>query len=257
MQERPFHENHEEMFRWYDYWLKGIDTGIIEEPKIQIYVEGARRWRSESEWPLPQTKWTEFYLRPRHRLGRSPEPLPLEHAHPDGFYQTPFTVTNKSESVKWQSAEFQQDTEMTGPAALYLYMSIDTEDTNIIAKLYDVAPGGDRRQVSSGYLKASHREIDTAKSKPWQPHHPHTRAEPVPIGEVVEYAIRIYPFSYLFKPGHRLELEISCNESIDEGTAKLLPPDSYHLPSGRPTTHKFYRDRQHPSRLVLPVIPNA
>jgi hypothetical protein len=55
--------------------------------------------------------------------------------------------------------------------------------------------------------------------------------------------------------GHKMELELSCNESIDEATAKLLPPDSYRLPSGRATMHKIYQDKNHPSRLILPVIP--
>src|SRR5690606_23845084 len=127
--------------------------------------------------------------------------------------------------------------------------------TNFIAKLYDVDPGGKRKLVTSGYLKASHRELDTEKSKPWQPHHPYDRAVPVPPGEVIEYAVRMYPFSNLFKAGHRLELELSCNEAIDDASAKLLPPDSYHLPSGRATAHKIYRDADHPSRLILPVIP--
>ncbi|TBL76555.1 CocE/NonD family hydrolase [Paenibacillus thalictri] len=255
MQERPFHESHEEMFRWYDYWLKGIDTGIVDEPTINVFVEGAREWRGEVEWPLPHTKWTDYYLRPRHKLSAKPEPLSSQYAHPDGFYQAPATVTSTTESVKWQSGEFLEDTEMTGPAALYVHVEIDTDDTNLIAKLYDVDPSGKRRLVTSGYLKASHRELDEAKSKPWQPHHPHTRAEPVPAGEIIEYAIRMYPFSMLFKAGHRIELELSCNESIDEANAKLLPPDSYHLPSGRATTHKIYRDAEYKSRLVLPVIP--
>ncbi|MCK9508175.1 MAG: hypothetical protein M0Q54_07030, partial [Pigmentiphaga sp.] len=57
--------------------------------------------------------------------------------------------------------------------------------------------------------------------------------------------------------GHRIELELACNESIDGDEAKLLPPDSYHLPSGRATMHKIYRDADHPSRLMLPVVPKA
>jgi putative CocE/NonD family hydrolase len=69
MQERPFHESHDEMFRWYDYWLKGIDTGIMDEAgPIRLFVEGARRWRAEKEWPLARTRWRKYYLRPRHRL---------------------------------------------------------------------------------------------------------------------------------------------------------------------------------------------
>jgi predicted acyl esterase len=78
---------------------------------------------------------------------------------------------------------------------------------------------------------------------------------PVTPGEINEYAIRLYPFSFLIKAGHRIELDLACNEPLDGEDAKLLPPDSYHLPSGRATTHKIYRDADHPSHLVLPVIP--
>ena len=255
MQERPFHENHDEMFRWYDHWLKGIDTGILNEPPINMFVEGARVWRGEKEWPLARTQWTEYYLRPRHRLDTTPEPLSAEHAAPDGFYQAPFTVTSEVPSVKWTSAPLLHDTEMTGPGAFYVHVAIDTDDTNLIAKLYDVSPQGNRQVITSGYLKASHRELDGAKSKPWKPHHPHTRTQPVRPGEIIEYAIKLYSFSNVFKAGHRIQLELACNEPLSEAHAQLLPPDSYHLPSGRATAHKIYRDAEHPSRLLLPVIP--
>jgi putative CocE/NonD family hydrolase len=255
MQERPFHENHDEMFRWYDHWLKGIDTGILDEPPINMFIEGARVWRGEKEWPLTRTQWTEYYLRPRHRLDTTPEPLSAEHAAPDGFYQAPFTVTSEVPSVKWTSTPLLHDTEMTGPGALYVHVAIDTDDTNLIAKLYDVDPQGHRQVITSGYLKASHRELDVAKSKPWKPHHAHTRAQPVRPGEIIEYAIKLYSFSIVFKAGHRIQLELACNEPLSEAHAQLLPPDSYHLPSGRATAHKVYRDAAHPSRLLLPVIP--
>ncbi|SDH60462.1 hypothetical protein SAMN05192534_1084 [Alteribacillus persepolensis] len=255
MQERPFHESHEEMFRWYDYWLKGIDTGILDEESIQMFVEGENKWRGVKQWPLPETEYKTFYLRPRHRISENPEPLGAEQAPPDGFYQVPLTVTNETQSVKWKSDKFMEDTEMTGQGALYVYVEIDTDDTNLITKVYDVDPYGNRQLVTTGYLKASHRELDKSKSEPWKPHHPHTRSEPVPPGEVIEYAIKLYPFSNVFKAGHRLELELSCNESISDENAQLLPPDSYHLPSGRATTHKIYRDKAHPSHLLLPIIP--
>ncbi|MDB5742268.1 MAG: X-Pro dipeptidyl-peptidase [Polaromonas sp.] len=254
MLERPFHECHDEMFRWYDYWLKGVDTGIMDEPPVQFSVEGSYKRRKEQNWPLPNTKHKDFYLRPRHKISEKPEPLHSEYAHPDGFYQAPLTVATESESVKWTSDKYREDIEMTGTGALYIYAEIDTPDTNFIAKLYDVAPNGLRSLVTSGYLKASHRELDEVRSRPGEPWHPHTRALPVPPGEIIEYAIRLYPFSFLIKAGHRIQLELACNESIDGDDAKLLPPDSYHLPSGRATFHKIYRDAKHKSRLVLPII---
>ena len=67
---------------------------------------------------------------------------------------------------------------------------------------------------------------------------------------------RLYSFSNVFKAGHRIQLELACNEPFGEAHAQLLPPDSYHLPSGRATAHKIYRDAAHPSHLLLPVIPS-
>ncbi len=255
MQERPFHEYHDIMLRWYDYWLKGIDTGVTKEPPIKVFIEGIRKWRYEKEWPLARTRWTEFYLRPRHQLLSLPEPLGVESVPPDGFYQPPLTVTTNVQVLRYATAPMAEDTEVTGPGALYMFAAIDTDDTNFIVKLNDVDPSGNRSPVSTGWLKASHRELDESKSRPWRPHHPHTRAIPVVPGEIHRYAIRIYSMSWVFKAGHRIELEVRSQEASDDPQAALLPPDASHLPSGRATTHKIYRDKEHPSPLLLPIIP--
>jgi hypothetical protein len=255
MQERPFHEFHDMMIRWYDYWLKGIDTGVMDEPPIKIFVESKKQWRFEHEWPLKRTKWTKFYLRPRGQLLISPETLDTDCVPPDGFYQPPLTVTDAVHSVRYTTPPMLEDMELTGPGALYLHVSIDTDDTNFLVKLYDVDPHGKRVQMTTGWLKASHRELDASKSTPWRPHHPHSRSIPVVPNDVVEYAIRIYSFSNVFKVGHRMELEISSQESLTDAAVALLPPDSFHLPSGRATTHKIYRDSKHMSHLLLPCIP--
>jgi predicted acyl esterase len=255
MQERPFHEFHELMMRWYDHWLKGIDTGITKEPPIKVFVDGIKKWRAEKEWPLARTKWTEFYLRPRHQLKMDPEPLAVDSVPPDGFYQPPLTVTNQVQVVRYTSAPMAQDTEITGPGVLHLYASIDSDDTNFIVKVNDIDPYGNREPMTTGWLKASHREVDESKSTFWRPFHPHTRAVPVVPGEICKYAIRIYSMSNVFKAGHRIELEIRSQEASDDPLTALLPPDATHLPSGRATTHKIYRDKEHPSLLLLPVIP--
>ena len=169
MQERPWHEMHDQMIRFYDYYLKGIDTGFQDEPPIKVFVEGIKKWRGEKEWPLARTKWTKFYLRPRHRLMSDPEPLEAEHAPPDGFYQPPLTVTNQVQALRYLTPPLSEDTEVTGPAALYLYASIDTDDTNFIIKVNDIDPMGNKWPATTGWLKASHREIDESKSTPWRP----------------------------------------------------------------------------------------
>src|SRR5207244_2249027 len=48
--------------RWFDHWLKGIDTGLLDEPPVRIFVMGANRWRNEQDWPLPNTRYVPYYL---------------------------------------------------------------------------------------------------------------------------------------------------------------------------------------------------
>ena len=257
MQERPFHEFHDEMIRWYDHWLKGIDTGIMKDPPIKIFVEGSKEWRFEHEWPLKRTRWEKFFLRPHGLLSPEPESMGAESVPPDGFYQAPLPVTNIVHSLKWTTKPLLEDTEVTGPAALYLHAVIDTDDTNFIVKLYDVDTHGKRSLMSTGWLKASHRELDKNKSKPWRPCHPHARSVPVVPGKTYEYAIRIFSMANVFKAGHRIEMELSSLESFHDAEIALLPPDSFHLPSSRATTHKIYRDKDHPSHILLPIIPRG
>src|SRR5690606_18079021 len=99
---------------------------------------------------------------------------------------------------------------------------------------------------------ASHRELDLERTTEGSPVHPHTRAVPVEPGVVEEYVVRLYPFATTFRAGHRLVVELSNAEPLADEHNALLPPDAFHLPVGRPVTHKVYRDAQHPSRLVLP-----
>jgi predicted acyl esterase len=122
------------------------------------------------------------------------------------------------------------------------------DDTNFIMRLWDVAPDGGRRLITTGFLKASHRELDDRTSE-GNPYHPHTRAVPVQPGKIEEYVLRRYPFAATVAPGHRLLAELSSDEPPADA---LLPPDAFHLPVGRPVTHKIYRDAAHRSRLVLP-----
>ncbi len=75
---------------------------------------------------------------------------------------------------------------------------------------------------------------------------------PVEPGKIEEYVLRLYPFASTFKPGHRLVVELSNDEPLTVAHNALLPPDAFHLPVGRPVTHKVYRDATHPSWLVLP-----
>ncbi|MEK0156205.1 CocE/NonD family hydrolase [Arthrobacter oryzae] len=251
MQSRPFIEEHDKMFRWYDYWIKGIDNGVMDEPAVSVFVEGSREVVTADQWPPKDVEYTSLYLRPRHALSTEPEPMGAEYAVPDGFYQAPLTVTDKVEIISWSTPVFEEATEMIGAGAAHIFAEIDQPDTNFILRLWDYAPSGKRQLITSGYLKASHRELD-GRTTEGNPYHPHTRSVPVEPGTVEEYVLRLYPFANTFMPGHKLTVELSNAEPLADEHNALLPPDAFHLPVGRPVTHKIYRDAAHHSRLVLP-----
>lgn len=183
-----------------------------------------------------------------------------EYAAPDGFYQAPLTVTDKVEILSWSTAPFTEPTEMIGQGAAHLFAEIDQPDTNFILRMWDEAPGGGRQLITTAYLKASHRELDEERTTEGDPYHPHTRAVPVEPGRIEEYVLRVYPFGATFLPGHKLVVELSNDEPLADAHNALLPPDAFHLPVGRPVTHKIYRDAAHPSRIVLPftrTVPSS
>ena len=246
--ERPFSQYHDIILDWFDYWLKGIDNGIMDEPPIKLFISGDNEYRYEYEWPLKRTQWTDFYLRTHGRL--STEPEKFDYIEPDGFTQPPLSVTQKINSVEYSTGPLNKDLEITGPITLYLQMAIDAEDSMIKASIFDVDPTGKETEMTHGHLKLSHRELDPVRTKPWQPFHKHTKesVKPVVPGEIYEYAIELYPMGHVFKKGHQLKLKI-C--SLDLPGAAF----SYHVGSSKTISYKIYRDRMRPSRLFLPVIP--
>lgn len=246
--DRPFVQYHDEIIRWYDYWFKGVQNGVMEEKPIRWFVTGDDEYREEQEWPLARTQWTDFYLRSFGRLMKEPETW--GEIEPDGYTQEPLLVTNKIKAVSYATTPMSRDTEVSGPISLYLYASIDAEDSYLKATVYDTDPNGKERALTHGHLRMSHRKLDEAQCKPWQPFHDHGEGAVAPVvpGEVDEYAIELYPFMHVFRKGHQLRLEI-C--SVDLPGAAF----SYHVGSAKTISHKIYRDSKFQSRLHLPIIP--
>lgn len=274
--ERPFHSLREEMLRWYDYWLKGIETGIMEEPAVKYWVMGENRWRTAANWPIPETKWTKYYLHSWERLRPEPfDPFGSDnYEQPDAFLQMPPTQTNTISKLRYMTEPLAEDTLVAGPISLKLFASIDQEDTNWIIILKDVGPDvsvrtgreGEKsvpddlpeREVTRGWLKASHRATDPERSTPWEPWHIYTREaqQPVTPGEITEYDIEILSTANCFKAGHRICIEITSLD-LPTGTGGLTNAEyiPYHICSSKTTVHKIYRNAQYPSCLLLPIVP--
>ncbi|MBW2609108.1 MAG: CocE/NonD family hydrolase [Deltaproteobacteria bacterium] len=254
--ELPFRYYNEEYLRWFDHWLKGIDTGLMDEPPIKIYVMGAERFRYENEWPLARTKWSKFYLRKAGELSTLPEEK--EDLIPDSLVHVPPMVSNELPSVKYTTKPLNKPLEITGPLALHLYASIDAEDANFVAKLFLLYPNGDRRPITGGYLKASHRAIIHERSQPGIPIHDHTKEVPVKPGEVNEYAIEFREQSIVIMPGQKLELELATMDYSPFHEASWAKLESMvFIPNSKLIQYKFYRDAKFQSHLLLPVIPET
>jgi len=203
-----------DQLRFLDYWLKGIDTGIMREPPVKLLIRkgghGNYEWRAEKEWPLARTRWTKFYLRPDSRTGREDAEGGLAAAAPRkgtsvsypasgmtkaGVASASWTSTALAGSLPRMGVSFEteplaRDTEVTGPAVLVLWVSSTTEDMDIFATLRNIDPEGrdvfelgQQSQpvpVAKGWLRASQRKLDAALTLPYRPYHVHDERQWLP-----------------------------------------------------------------------------
>ena len=243
--DRPYYQYAWEILRWYDHWLKGIDTGMMDESPINLFVSGANEWKTADEWPLPGTNFIPFNL---HSGGILCEMEPW----PESPCATYRDSSDNRGDLKYYSPILVENTEIVGPIALYLYASCRSTDVNFFVSLWDVDPDGNETLLTRGYLKGSHREIDPAQSKPWQPFHTHTNPKPMVPGVVYEFNIEVLPTANLFKAGHRIGLKVSgADDETPKTTLDFLRAG--HLYSQTNNIVTIYQDADHPSHLLLPI----
>ena len=246
---RPLAAFHQEALRWYDHWLKGLDTGVMEGPPIQLWIPGENTWRGEREWPLARTEWRELFL----GGASGAEGTLVDVAGTDGerSYEvdpSSYEARNGNPRLVYRSAPFPRVTEITGPIALTLVAQSSATDTDWFVSLLDEAPDGTARSLTKGWLRASHRAVDPKRSRRGQPWHPHTEAVPLTPNTPEEFAIEVVSNCNVFSPGHRLRLEIASCDSVSDNFAW------YHaaLPNRAKNT---VLEGTRGSRLLLPFIP--
>lgn len=241
--DRPYYQAAWEVLRWYDYWLKGIDTGIMDEPKVKIFVEGSNEWLMAEDYPIPGTRWIPFNLHENHSLCEI-EPWP------DAASASYDDAPGNRGSLEYKSAPLVENTEVVGPIVLNLYASCRGTDMNFFVGLWDEHPDGKKVCLTRGWLKASHREVDPERSKPYHPVHTFSNPQPLVPGRVYELNIPLFPTANLFKAGHRIVLRIS---SADDEPEKLSEVRMFHIVSQTPNTITVYHDARYPSHLLLPI----
>ena len=145
-----------------------------------------------------------------------------------------------------------ENTELIGPITLTLYASTTADEVLWFVSLWDVGPAGEERLLTRGWLWGSQREMDSKRSKPWEPFHLHTKREALKPGEIYEFNLKILPTANLFKPGHRIGLRIRCADDEKPKTS-LEAIGQGHLWSQTPSWITVFHDSDHPSCLLLPI----
>ena len=243
--DRPLYQYHYESLRWFDHWLKDNDTGMMDEPRVQLFVEGSAEWKTAADWPVPGTHWTPFYLHDNGLLSEH-EFWPSE-----GFSTYEDSGFHRGELKFWTPA-FVEATELCGPVVLNLYGSTTAEEVLWFASILHRDAEGRERVLTRGWLRGSQRALDTAKSKPWRPYHAHTKREPLEPGKIYEFNIEVNPISILMKPGEQLGLRIKSADN-EEARDIIEHTAMGHLARVSGSRVSVHHNADQPSHLLLPV----
>lgn len=245
----PWESMHTEALAWYDHWLKGRDTGILDGEPIRYALPGAEEWRTSATWP-PAGTHRELALRADGLLdddegeAGSRDYMVLG----AGTGRVKASELDPPATLTWASAALDADLDMVGEIELRLVASATAADTAWIVTLQNVAPDGEITEVTAGWLRATLREVDEDTSTPGAPVLPCRTATAVPIGEDVEYRIPLVPNARRFVKGHRIQLMITSDDQNPDVPAIM---NFRHASVGTSSLNTVRSS----SRLLLPVLP--
>ena len=250
-----------EALKWFDYWLKGLDTGVMDEPPVTLFVreyskpatiliEDQGAFRCENEWPIARAQNTSMYFHEAGRLSREPSPDGAQDEydaltfdprvgacagmHGGGPMSTNWFMPldqrpDEARSLTYTTELLQEDLEVIGLPRAVLHFSSTARIALFVVKLCDVAPDGTSALVTKGYLNVTHRES-------------HDKPSYIDPGELYRVEIELLACAYRFSKGHRIR--------VDVANADLLNV----WPTPQRCTNTLYRTAARPSHIVLPVV---
>ena len=265
-------EENDVTLAWYDFLFKGVQNSFAAGKPVKIFVMGVNQWREEDEWPPARARATKFYL---HSDGgansvkgtgslsttapakESADKYTYDPTNPaptiggplccDGDHLAPGPrdqrkVEERRDVLVYSTAPLEHDLEVTGPVRLDFFASSSAVDTDFTAKLVDVYSDGTAINLCEGILRARYRD---------------SRESPTLLtpGQVYPLTIDLWATSNVFKAGHRIRLEVSSSN---------FPRFDRNLNTGEPAatsermataTNTILHDSEHPSALLLPLIP--
>jgi predicted acyl esterase len=254
----PGMEWRHEAVRWFDHWLKGSDTGIMEEPRFAVYVREWHPpgvvdkvpgyWRWEDGWPIDRSEGLALYAHADHTLSR------VNSGGGDGqvhrLRYIPTVGLEASGNVNWwgdfpwdqrgtdaysltyDSAPLEQDLEILGFPKAILNVSADEALADWIVRISDIAPDGTVTQVAGAGINGAHRK---SSEEP----------EVLVPGQVFKLEYDLHFTSWVFPKGHRIRL------AVNNALWPMIWPTPYAM------TTTLGVDGPNPSCIVLPAVTGS
>ena len=258
--------------RWFDRWLKEADNGVDQEPPVMLFVMGSDEWRTEPDWPLPDTQYRPYYLHSAgqantlHGDGALSAELPVNEL-PDVYLYNPMrpvptvggqiilpggnamgprdqrAVETRDDVLVYSTPILDRSVEVTGPIELVLFVASSARDTDFTGKLVDVEPDGRAMILTEGILRARYRNS-------------FTEPEFLEPDTVYELRLDLWATANVFLPGHSIRLEVSSSNfpRFDRNSNTGGEIANEAASDYRPAINRIFHDAAHPSRLILPII---
>lgn len=259
--------------RWFDHWLKGADNGVPREPRVRYFEMGSNQWRAADDLPLPQAVPTPYYLhsngransrmgdgvlRPARPAAQPPDRFVYDPGHPVPSRAGPICCTGTppepAGAVDQRDVEMRQDVlvytspplpqplTVTGPIRAVLYVSSDAPDTDFTVKLLDVQPDGTAYNLQEGIQRARYREG-------------YERTVWMTPGQIYRVEVDLSATSNRFAAGHRIRVEVSSSNFPRFDRNLNTGGDNVTERAWRTATNTIHHSAQHPSHVLLPVVP--
>jgi putative CocE/NonD family hydrolase len=266
--------------RWFDRWLKGIDTKVERIPAVTQYAYGVERYETVPDWPHPRLDPQRWHLRGGGRFTRE---APKAGEAPKSFVQHPLsgicTMSTEqwtaglaggipctqderpnelSGGVTYTSQPLERDLHVNGPIAARLWLTTTAADAAVSVRVSDVQPDGSVRAMTTGWQTASFRASDRSRARvvrgrllaPW---HPFTKESVLPVtaGEPTQVEVEVFPTDVVFRKGHRIRITIDPADFPHQ-----VPPLPAFLDrlGGQVS---ILTDPKHASAIILPVVGKA
>lgn len=250
---------------WYGKWLKGEDSEYMHTAPVRLFIMGKNVWRDEYEWPLARTEFTPYYLHSggyaNTRLGDGvlSEALPgceaADHYDYDpmnpcpsgtgeprvNLMQNQCLLQDRPDVLVYTAPAVTKETEITGPVCADLYVSTDAPDTDFVARVGVIRRDGTEYRLGSKLVRLRYRNGKTPEAA-------------VP-GEVYHLKIEAANTAIVLQPGEAIRLDITSSLFPDADRNMNTFGKVGYEDRGRIAHQTILHDQDHPSALILPVIP--